>query len=97
MSAVCRRWNALADDKAFVKRVTCEQSINDVVASADPGDTLVVEAGFYTVAIPLSYAILGLVVCRLTSAVSDVGAVTVGNLRRNTFKIQHEQPKQQHC
>lgn len=47
-ASVCKRWKALADDRSFVRRVSCSDSINDAIAAASPGETIYIEAGMYT-------------------------------------------------
>lgn len=46
MTAVCKQWMRVGQDPCFTKVVTGE-TINDTIASARPGDTIELKAGFY--------------------------------------------------
>lgn len=48
-SAVCKRWRALAEDGTFTRVVTAGSTVNEVIATARPGDTIFIQAGFYSV------------------------------------------------
>lgn len=48
-SAVCKRWRALAEDGMFTRVVSAGSTVNEVIATARPGDTIFIQAGFYAV------------------------------------------------
>ena len=46
MHVVCKRWQKIGGDPCFI-RLLSGQTINETIASANPGDTIHLKPGFY--------------------------------------------------